>query len=155
MKLSSVHIDADAVSVTDLVSRKQELFELLAEYASNAYGVDKQKVTSGLAEREQVGSTGFGGSVAIPHTRIEGIDRCVAVVLKLVEPLAFDAYDSQPVDLVFALLSPKNGGAEHLKALAEVSRYLRDDNIVARLRGAANNDALFGMLTDNRQQQAA
>ncbi len=155
MNLSSVHIDANAVSATASASHKQELFELLAEYASKTYGLDKQKVASGLAEREQVGSTGFGGSVAIPHTRIEGISRCVAVVLKLTRPLAFDAADSQPVDFVFGLLSPKNGGAEHLKALAEISRYLRDDNIVAKLRGAANNDALFGLLTDNRQQQAA
>ena len=155
MSLSSVHIAPEALSTNIAVKTKNELFDLLGSRAHNVYGADKLEVISGLTERERLGSTGFGGSVAIPHTKIQGLGKSVAIVLGLAAPINFEAHDGRPVDIIFGLLSPKNGGAEHLKALAEISRLLRDDDFVAKLRGAANADSLYVMLTGNRGLRAA
>lgn len=137
------------------VPTKKALFQHLGALAESAYGVDPTLVIERLTERERLGSTGFGGGVAIPHGKIEGLDHVVAVFAQLAEPIDFAAIDDLPVDLVFMLLSPVDAGADHLKALARVSRCLRDRAFVAKLRGAANDDALFALFASGETRDAA
>lgn len=155
MKHLSVSIDSAAVAARETITSKSELFTLLGSLAADSYGLKKSSIIRGLNEREQLGSTGFGGAVAIPHAKIKDLDQCVGLFVRLTSPMSFDSHDGQPVDMVFGLLSPEKGGAEHLKALAEISRFLRDENMVAKLRGAKGKDALFVLLTGQREQQAA
>ena len=108
-----------------------------------------------LADREKVGSTGFGGGVAIPHARIEGLNGVFGYFARLTAPVEFQSVDKLPVDLVFLILSPPDAGADHLKALAAVSRVLRDRNMVAKLRGARSRDALFALLAGVESRDAA
>jgi PTS system nitrogen regulatory IIA component len=137
------------------VSTKKALFQLLAGTVANEYGLDPREVASRLAEREKLGSTGFGGGVAIPHGRMEGLESIVGAFVHLAQPLDFQAIDDLPVDLVFMLLSPPDAGAEHLKTLARVSRALRDPAFVAKLRGAGSTDALYALLTASEARDAA
>jgi nitrogen PTS system EIIA component len=136
------------------VSGKKPLFQSLGQLAEQVYGIDQQKVVERLTERERLGSTGFGGGVAIPHGKIEGLDRVVGVFAQLPQPIDFGAVDDMPVDLVVMLLSPVDAGAEHLKALAQVSRALRDRVFVEKLRGAETGDAL-GVLFAGREARDA
>lgn len=137
------------------VSNKKQLFQRISEIAASAYDLDEQTVYERLMERERLGSTGFGGGVAIPHAKLDELTSMCAVVLLLEEPVGFDAVDGLPVDVVFALLSPADSGAEHLKTLARVSRYLRDERHLARLRGAGSQEALFALLAGNEARDAA
>ncbi len=155
MKYLSVHMDAAAVTASATALSKQEIFTALAKKASQCYGLNAEMVVDRLNDREALGSTGFGGSVAIPHARIKELDQCVGLFIRLKQSIGFDAHDGQDVDLIFGLLSPEQGSADHLKALAEVSRFLRDESIVAKLRGAASEDALYVLLTGQQDQQAA
>ncbi len=155
MEYLSVYIDPAAVMASATVLSKQQIFTALAENAAQSYGLDADLVLERLHDRETIGSTGFGGSVAIPHARIKQLDKCVGLFIRLAEPIGFDAHDGQDVDLIFGLLSPEQGSANHLKALAEVSRFLRDESVVTKLRGAASEDALYALLTGQQGQQAA
>jgi PTS system nitrogen regulatory IIA component len=112
-------------------------------------------VSARLGEREKLGSTGFGGGIAIPHGRLDGLKRVCGVFARLSKPVDFAAVDELPVDLVFMLLSPTGAGAEHLKALACVSRKLRDRGFAAKLRGAGSNDAVYALLTGVEARDAA
>ncbi|MDB5680884.1 MAG: lactose transporter subunit [Sphingomonas bacterium] len=134
---------------------KKALFQQLGQLAANAYGLDAKTAADGLAEREKLGSTGFGGGVAIPHTRLAGIDAIYGVVATLAKPIDVDAVDEMPVDLVVALFSPLDAGANHLKALALVSRALRDAQFVAKLRGAGSKDAMYVLLARDEARDAA
>lgn len=134
---------------------KKPLFQSLGQLAEQVYGIDQQKVVDRLTERERLGSTGFGGGVAIPHGKIEGLDHVVGVFAQLAQPIDFGAVDDMPVDLVAMLLSPVDAGAEHLKALAQVSRALRDRLFVEKLRGAANGDALSVLFAGREARDAA
>ena len=126
-------------------SRKPLIAHAAAVVAA-AHGLDAARVQDRLAARERLGSTGFGHGVAIPHAKLEGLDRPVGAFLRLAKPVAFAAVDGLPVDLAFALLSPADAGAEHLKVLARVSRALRDQGFLAKLRGAGSADALYALL---------
>ena len=137
------------------VKGKKPLFQKIAQIASTAYGLDAGLVSDALFERERLGSTGFGGGVAIPHAKIDGLERMAGIVVLLDPPVPFDAVDEAPVDIVFALLSPLDSGAEHLKTLARVSRYLRNDGQVARLRGAKSTEALHALLAGGEARDAA
>lgn len=106
---------------------------------------DPRAVADALAERERLGTTGFGHGVAIPHARLAGRPEIVGVFLRLAQPIAYASVDDEPVDLVFAMLSPPDAGADHLKALARVSRRLRDQPFLAKLRGAGSPDALWSL----------
>ncbi len=128
------------------VANKKSLFQQLASLSKQAHGVDQHAVLDRLQERERLGSTGFGGGIAIPHGKIDGISSIVGVCVRLDRPVDFEAIDDLPVDLVFMLLSPADGGAAHLKALAAVSRMMRDRGFVAKQRGAASDDALYALL---------
>jgi len=137
------------------VNGKKPLFQKIAQLAASAYGLDPDMVAEALSDREKLGSTGFGGGIAIPHAKIPGLQKMSAVVVLLEPALAFDAVDDAPVDVVFALLSPTDSGAEHLKTLARVSRYLREDAHVARLRGAKSAEALHALLAGGEARDAA
>lgn len=134
---------------------KKTLFQQLGAVAAEAYGLDAVAVAECLAVREKLGSTGFGGGVATPHGKLAGLKHVVGIFARLAQPLDFHAVDDLPVDIVFMLLSPPDAGAEHLKALARVSRRLRDRGFVAKLRGAGSRDALYALLTADEARDAA
>ena len=123
--------------------------------ASGAYGLTAAIAVDGLQERESLGPTGVGHGIALPHARLEDLNRIVGVFIRLEKPLDYDSVDRQPVDLVFGLFAPKDSGVDHLKALALVSRTMRDQAVVSKLR--ANTDAakLYAILTEARAIQAA
>lgn len=132
----------DTVLAGISVANKKSLFQMLGAAAAGATGRDAKLLADVLAEREKLGSTGFGGGVAIPHGKIDGLEQIVGVFARLGQPVDFQAVDDMPVDLVFAMFSPADAGSAHLKALARVSRRLRDKGFVAKLRGAGSPDAI-------------
>ena len=136
------------------VAHKKALFAQLCT-AADALGLDGKLAAERLAAREKLGSTGFGGGVAIPHARLPDLSGVTGVFVRLAQPIEFDAVDDLPVDLVFMLLSPVDAGAEHLKALARVSRRLRDRTFLAKLRGAGSRDALYALFTADAARDAA
>lgn len=146
---------SEAVAAGMGVASRKKLFHELGALAERAYGVDARAVAERLAQREKLGSTGFGGGVAIPHARIDGLRQVVAAFVRLEQPVDFGAVDGLPVDLVFMLLSPVGAGAEHLKALARVSRRLRDPGFAAKLRGAGSADAIYALLAGVEARDAA
>jgi PTS system nitrogen regulatory IIA component len=148
-------IRPEAVAEGVAAVSKKALFQQLGALAAVAYGVDAKAAAEGLSLREKLGSTGFGGGIAIPHARLAGIDAIVGVVVTLAKPIDFDAVDDMPVDLVVALFSPPDAGADHLKALARVSRSLRDPKFVAKLRGAGSKDAMYVLLAPDEARDAA
>ncbi|MFA6116539.1 MAG: PTS sugar transporter subunit IIA [Sphingomonas sp.] len=136
-------------------ANKKSLFQQLATAAAAAYGLDAAAVAEGLVKREKLGSTGFGSGVATPHARIAGLNHVVGVFARLAQPIDFQAVDDLPVDIVFMLLSPVDAGALHLKALARVSRRLRERGFVDKLRGAGSRDAIYALLTADEARDAA
>ena len=144
-----------AVRVVGHQTSKKRLFQDLGDVAAAVYGLNASVAVDGLQERETLGPTGVGHGIALPHARIEGIASVVGVFLKLEKSLDFDAVDRQPVDLVFALFAPKDSGVDHLKALAIVSRTMRDAMICAKLRANSDIDTLYAVLTEARTTQAA
>ena len=145
----------DAVLSTLAAGNKKALFQQLATAGAAAYGLDSAAILEGLVKREKLGSTGFGGGVATPHARITGLNHVVGIFARLAQPIDFQAVDDLPVDIVFALLSPVDAGALHLKALARVSRRLRERGFVDKLRGAASRDAIYALLTADEARDAA
>ncbi|WP_375391160.1 PTS sugar transporter subunit IIA [uncultured Sphingomonas sp.] len=145
----------DAVLFQPAPASKKTLFTQLAAALARQTGGDAKAIGAGLTAREKLGSTGFGGGVAIPHARLAGVEQVTGVFARLARPIAFDAVDGLPVDLVWAQLSPVAAGADHLKALARVSRRLRDEAFLAKLRGAASPDALYALFTEDRARDAA
>jgi nitrogen PTS system EIIA component len=148
-------LDCDAIKTALTGGNKRSLFKQLAELAGQRLGVDAAAALAGLNEREQLGSTGFGHGVAIPHAKIEGLPQIYSMFARLSEPVDYKAIDSRPVDLVFLLLSPPDAGAEHLKALAAISRVTRDGATLERLRGARSRDALAAVLMGADERDAA
>jgi PTS system nitrogen regulatory IIA component len=134
---------------------KKAVLQHLANTAALIHGLDAKTVATVLADRERVGSTGFGGGVAIPHGKLPEIDHVIGVFARLAQPVDFQAIDELPVDIVFMLLSPLDAGADHLKALARVSRRLRDRGFMAKLRGAGSPDALYALWTGDEARDAA
>ena len=135
----------DAVRTGVAVASKKALFAQFGALAHDSLGLDAGLVAERLAAREKLGSTGFGGGVAIPHAKLAGLAGVSGMLIRLVQPIEFKAVDGLPVDLAFAMLSPADAGADHLKALARVSRRLRDAAFVAKLRGAGSPDAAFAL----------
>lgn len=144
----------DAVGTVRAESKAGVLDELSLRFA-RIYDLDMAQVSERLNERERLGSTGFGRGVAIPHARLPGLGRPVAVFLRLEAPVSFEAADDMPVDLVFGLLSPEPAGAVHLHALAAISRMMRDDTMRAALLQAPGDEALFGLLSNVIDRDAA
>lgn len=154
MDLSKLIIPG-AVRVVGQLTSKKRLFQELGEMAAAAYRLNSSVAIDGLQERESLGPTGVGHGIALPHARLQELTSIVGVFIRLEKPLDYDSVDRQPVDLVFGLFAPKDSGVDHLKALALVSRTMRDANICAKLR--VNNDPskLYAILTENRAPQAA
>lgn len=144
-----------AVANDVAVGSKKALVQHFATVAEQQFGLPQTLVSERLTDRERLGSTGFGKGVAIPHGKVEGLDHIVALFAKLAQPVDFQAIDDMPVDLVLCLLSPPDAGAEHLKALAQASRLLRDPGFVAKLRGAGSNDTLFALFEGQEERHAA
>ena len=145
----------DAVLAGVAAPNKKTLFQQLAAAGGGLTGVEPRLIVDRLIERERLGSTGFGGGIAIPHGKIDGIDHIVGVFARLPTPIDFQAVDDMPVDIVFLLLSPPDAGVEHLKALSRVSRRLRDRPFVAKLRGAGSPDALYALFAHADARDAA
>ncbi len=154
MELSQL-LQPNAVKVFTHVTSKKRLFQDLGELAQVAYGLDASDTVDALQERESLGPTGVGHGVALPHARLHGLDRVVGVFVRLEKPLDFDAVDRQPVDLIFGLFAPKSSGVDHLKALALVSRTMRDTAICAKLRANTDPATLHALLTESRPLGAA
>src|SRR6478752_2029616 len=148
-------LDCDAIKTALPGGNKRSLMKQLSELAAQRIGTKAATVLAGLNEREQLGSTGFGQGVAIPHAKIEGLPRIYASFARLGEPVDYKAIDGRPVDLIFLLLSPPDAGAEHLKALAAISRVTRDAATLERLRGARSRDALAALLMGADERDAA
>jgi nitrogen PTS system EIIA component len=148
-------ITIEAVESGLASANKKALFQHLATAGARLTDVPAKTILAALAEREKLGSTGFGGGAAIPHGKVEGLDRVVGYFVRLAAPIDFHAVDGLPVDLVFMLLSPPDAGVDHLKALASISRTCRDRQILAKLRGARSKDALFALLAAEEARNAA
>jgi PTS system nitrogen regulatory IIA component len=148
-------ISSEAVIPALKAKSKKQVLQELAERAASLSGVDKHEIFDRLLHRERLGSTGVGRGVAIPHGKLIGLDRIVCVFARLEEPIDFEAIDDQPVDLVFALLAPEQAGADHLKALARISRLLREPGTLERLRGSRDRHALHAVLTSSVTTHAA
>lgn len=146
---------AESIEAGLSASNKKALFQTLAASAARRTGLPARDIVACLSERERLGSTGFGGGVAIPHGKLEGLGRVHGAFARLAAPIDFHAVDNLPVDLVFMILSPPDAGADHLKALASVSRILRDKQTVAKLRGARSKDAIYALLAGVESLHAA
>lgn len=148
-------LTADSVDADLVVANKKALFQLVGASAARRTGLPQKTILACLNAREKLGSTGFGAGAAIPHGKLEGLDKVVGHFARLATPIDFGAVDGMPVDLVFLLLSPPDAGAEHLKALATVSRVFRDRALLAKLRGARSRDALYALLAGQEARDAA
>lgn len=148
-------VKPEAVKLLGATSSKKRLMHDIADLAESAYGLNADASVEALVERESLGPTGVGHGVALPHARLPGLDQVIGAFLLLEKPVDFDAIDRQPVDIVFALFAPEDAGVAHLKALALVSRSLRDPSLCAKLR--ANRDAakLYTILTESEAVKAA
>lgn len=145
----------DAVQTGVIAATKKAVFQHIATIAAEIVDADAKAIAERLTTREKLGSTGFGGGVAIPHAKLEGLAQVTGVFVRLAQPVDFQAVDDLPVDLVFMLLSPTDAGAVHLKALARVSRRLRDKPFLEKLRGAGSPDALYALFTADEVRDAA
>lgn len=154
MQLSQI-LQPEAVKSLSQVTSKKRLMQEIAELAHAVYGVGAAKTQDALQERESLGPTGVGHGVALPHARLHGLDKVRGLFLRLDKPMDFDAVDRQPVDLVFALLAPENNGVEHLKALALVSRTMRDADLRAKLRANTDPVILHALLVGAQSIKAA
>ena len=154
MELASI-LRTDAVKSLSAVSSKKRLFQELGDLAMASYGIKASDVCTALQERESLGPTGVGHGIALPHARLDGLDRVHGLFIRIEKSLDFDSVDRQPVDLVFALLAPLDAGVDHLKALAMVSRTMRDGDLCTKLRANVDNATLHTLLTEAPRVQAA
>ncbi len=139
----------------DRISTRHQVLERISTLFQDVYGLDSGEVLDGLEQREKLGSTGFGRGVAIPHCRSTAVSRPTLVLLRLEQPIDFAAADAVPVSLFFGLVSPENAGATHLHALAAISRFARDETMLAALSDAPDTEAIFAVLTNQFLRDAA
>jgi PTS system nitrogen regulatory IIA component len=154
MKLDQIFLPGDAIDRPEATSKRQVLDKIAATFAASR-GLDEKTVFDVLRERERLGSTAIGGGIAIPHAKMAGLPALVGCILRLEPAVDFDAGDEQPVDLVVALLAPDNGGADHLRVLARLSRSLRDPRFCAALRACPDAACLHRLLVTEVQEQRA
>lgn len=148
-------LSVDAVKVLSSSANKKRLFHDIGAVAETVHGFDSKAVVDALTERENLGATGVGNGIALPHARMDGIDTVCGLFFRLEKPMDFESADKQPVDLIFTLLAPVNAGVQHLKALALVSRTLRVADTCAKLRANSDVNALHTVLTEAQSHQAA
>ena len=155
MEIADLLLGPDAVLASVKASGKKALLAELASRAASVLQLDERRLFDRLLERERLGSTGIGSGIAIPHARMTGIERPRGLFARLGHPVDFDSIDERPVDIVFLLVAPEGAGADHLKALARVSRLLRDRSLVEKLRNTETSDALYALLVETVQAQSA
>jgi PTS system nitrogen regulatory IIA component len=148
-------LDFDAIKTALPGGSKRALLQQLANLAGQRLSLESTAILASITEREQLGSTGFGQGVAIPHGKIEGLKRIYCLFSRLAEPVDYTATDARPVDLVFLLQSPPDAGAGHLKALAAISRVTRQSTTLEQMRGARSRDALAAVLMGADERDAA
>lgn len=146
---------ANGVILRGGASSKRQALHAVAEAASHVLGLEESRIFEALMEREALGSTGLGSGVAVPHARLRDLERVTGVFVRLDTPVAFDAVDDRPVDLLFALFAPPKDGAEHLRALAAVSRALRSAELREQLRQARTTDAIRALFVKDQPATAA
>ena len=146
--VANLRVVAKKQALQELAKRAAELPELKGKIA-------ERDIFEVLLERERLGTTGVGAGIAIPHGKLPRLERLHGLFAKLDRPIDFEAIDEQPVDLIFVLLAPEAAGADHLKALARVSRLLRDRATCEKLRGSDTADALYAVLTETAASHAA
>ena len=154
MELADI-LSKESIIACAKVGSKRQLLQLLADKATKLTGVEPHTIFDTLIEREQLGSTGMGNGLAIPHGKIEGLPHVCAVFARLEQPIDFDAVDDQAVDLVVMLIAPAGAGADHLKALSRVARLLRSESLVAQLRDTREPEKLHEILTTPSEQHFA
>jgi PTS system nitrogen regulatory IIA component len=147
MQLNQI-LERDGVFARFPASNKKALLKELAAKAAGLTGLSADVIFETLLQREKLGSTGLGAGIAIPHGKFADLKRVVGMFAQLEKPIDFEAMDDQPVDLVFVLLAPETAGADHLKALAKVSRLLRDGLVLEKLRGTDDSSGLYAVLTE-------
>ena len=150
----------DLISLEGIVANlratsKKQALQDLARRAADVTGEPERAIFEVLIERERLGTTGVGNGIAIPHGKLPGLDKLYGLFARLETPIDFDAIDEQPVDLICLLLAPESAGADHLKALARVSRLLRDRSICEKLRGSDSAEAIYALLTESTASHAA
>jgi PTS system nitrogen regulatory IIA component len=148
-------LDRHAITPKVNAPTKRHALSLIAETAARLYGLDAGEVLDALLARELVGSTGLGSGVAVPHARLPGLRRIRGIFLRLETPVEFDAVDGQPVDLLFALLAPLDAGADHLLALARVSRLFRQSELREQLRQSHTPDAIYALVAQTARPSAS
>lgn len=148
-------LDFESIRTNLSAGNKRSLLQQICNLAGQRLGVNGAAILASVSEREKLGSTGFGNGVAIPHGKIEGLNRIYCLFARLADAVDYKAIDERPVDLVFLLLSPLDAGGEHLKALAAISRVTRHDNILEKMRGARSRDALAAVLIGADERDAA
>ena len=154
MDIADLISPASVVANLRVGSKKQALQDL-AKRAAETTGLSERAIFEVLLERERLGTTGVGNGIAIPHGKLPGLRQLYGLFARLETPIDFDSVDEQPVDLIFLLLAPEAAGADHLKALARVSRLLRDRTVCEKLRGANQADAMYALLTESAASHAA
>ncbi len=148
-------ISPDSVVASLKAKSKKQLLQDLSARAARVTGLSERDIFDVLWQRERLGSTGLGHGIAIPHGKVQGLKRIVGIFARLAEPVDFDAIDSEKVDIVFLLLAPEGAGADHLKALARISRLLREGSGVEKLRACKDAAALYAVLTEDEASSHA
>ncbi len=154
MEINDLLVTDGVIADLKATSKKQALQDL-ARRAADVSGLHERAVFDVLMERERLGTTGVGNGIAIPHGKLPKLERLYGLFARLEQPIDFQAIDERPVDLIFVLLAPESAGADHLKALASISRLLRDKTVCDKLRGTDNAEALLAILTESEEDRAA
>lgn len=154
MALSDL-LSADSVLGSLSATNRKQALQIMSEAAAAKLDLDSRVIFDAVMERERLGSTGVGDGVAIPHARLEGLEHVFGLFARLKNPIDFDAIDGRPVDLIFLLLAPEEAGAEHLKALARISRIFRREDLRTHLRATDTRDGMIAVLTLQDESNAA
>lgn len=147
MKIIDI-LSPDSVVVNPDIQTKKDMLKILSDMAARKTGVNERVISDALTERERLGTTGIGRGVALPHTRLSNLKKIYCAFLKTA-PVDFESVDNKPVDLAFLLLVPEDAGADHLKALARLSRLLRDESVAARMRETDSPEELYRLIEQN------
>jgi len=148
-------LDRRAINGQVSVNSKRQALQTVADMAARQLNLDAGEILQALLERERTSSTGVGHGVAVPHAALKGLDRMYGIFIHLDTPVDYDSIDDMPVDLIFALFAPAGAGSEHLRALAKVSRLLRQKELREQLRRIDNSDAIYALLTGDADSDAA
>ena len=154
MEINGLISPATVIANLHATSKKQILQEL-SRRAGDITGEPERTIFDVLMERERLGTTGVGSGIAIPHGKLQSIKKLHGLFARLEQPVDFQSIDERPVDLIFLLLAPESAGADHLKALARISRILRDSTVCNKLRGTDTADALYAILSETMKPEAA